>query len=287
MSCLIIFLVLLLLDTSILQGRVNSFAPSLTFGRFSKDLSFTLFDKPLEENSFGDGINELQSDIEDLFRLSERNNQDVWELNRTLQVDVMVPQQKTASGRMVVVKALETMSLGLVLGLGSTALCNILGKLLIEWEWLQAWRYFWPMIGALFLADVLLPDFQGKNSPISFQLLPFHVPKILPFRLLTVTGAAFTLIGGAYDAFMPVWQTGPNVFTVAGIGQDGAVILLLVSIGCILENNWGKQDSSPANAHLEQTTMLLQILLLAELYKLGESSIDDILTSLDGVRNTM
>lgn len=183
----------------------------------------------------------------------------------------------------------ETMSESIILALATFGVSYLLGDLLVQFEWLQDWLYFWPLVGTLYVAEPMMK--QGLS------LLPFALSKNPAIQLLSVIGGVFTLIGGAYDAFMPVWQTGPNIFTIAGIGQDGAVILLLVSVISIIQESWNKYQAMDAKYNLDSNfgkdngsssnQMLLQILLLAELYKLGESSVDEIVSGLDSVSKSI
>ena len=73
-----------------------------------------------------------------------------------------------------------------------------------------------------------------------------------------------------------------NIFTIAGVGQDGAVALLLVSIISVLQNEQQQEEglSLVQPTKKTQTDMLLQILLFAQLYKLGESSVDEIISAM-------
>jgi hypothetical protein len=172
-------------------------------------------------------------------------------------------------------KLVEAFSQVVIVGLGTLWVSAMIGGLLMQFEWLQDWRYFWPLVGGLFVADPMLSIILGGDGErqSSSSLLPFSLSTNAGVRILSIIGGLLSVLGGAYDAFMPVWQTGPNVFTIAGIGQDGAVMLLVVSIVSILQDCWKAESSS-------STRMLLQIVLLAELCKLGESSIDEIASAI-------
>lgn len=173
-------------------------------------------------------------------------------------------------------KLAEVFSQVVIMGLGTLSVSVMIGGLLVQLEWLQDWRYFWPLVGGLFVADPMLSIISGDGERQYSSLLPFSLSTNAGVRMLSIVGGLFLVFGGAYDAFMPVWQTGPNVFTIAGIGQDGAVMLLIVSTVSILQDCWKAESSS-------STRMLLQIILLAELCKLGESSIDEIVSAIGSV----
>lgn len=166
----------------------------------------------------------------------------------------------------------EYVSKTIILGLGAISVAIAIGELLVQFEWLQSWRYFWPLVGCLFMADPIqsIASDAGERK----SLLPFLLSNNPVIQVVSFVGGAFLVIGGAYDAFMPVWQTGPNVFTIAGIGQDGAAMLLAASTISVLKDCWTPEASSSS----KNTKMLLQILLLGELYKLSESSIDEIVS---------
>lgn len=151
----------------------------------------------------------------------------------------------------------------LILILGSTALSIGMGEMLTKYEFFQDWRYLWPLIGVLYMWDGISSS-QGAR--------PLFIGNSSRWMQYTAVAAGLGLvIGGAYDAFMPVWMTGPNIVTNAGIGQDSAMVLLLLSAGSFVQPS-SFREYNP-------TRLLLEITLLAELYKLGESSIDELLSN--------
>lgn len=200
----------------------------------------------------------------------------------------------TKSEESLLSRVSEITSSSIILLLGSFAVSYLLSDLLLKFEWLQDWRYFWPLVGTLYVADPVMRFWKknqdGRLSDDNPSLLPFDLSTSRGIQILSLVGGLFTLIGGAYDAFMPVWQTGPNVFTIAGIGQDGAIMLLLVTAISIFEEKW-KKNGTAAIAQYANTSgsnrSLLQILLLAELYKLGESSMDEILSAVESLSNSI
>jgi len=146
----------------------------------------------------------------------------------------------------------------MIVALGTCAVSIGIGELLSTFEWFQAWRYLWPMVGGLYVVDVF-------SDVLPFDIRDNQLTKMTAF----VCGFGL-IIGGAYDAFMPVWQTGPDILTNAGIGQDSAAVLFLLSILSI-----SSKQQQPTN-----TRTLLQMTLLGELYNLGEGSFDEILLRL-------
>eukprot|EP00536_Pseudo-nitzschia_multiseries_P011999 jgi/Psemu1/326646/estExt_fgenesh1_pg.C_4370003 len=145
-----------------------------------------------------------------------------------------------------------------VTGLAATALAGILGDALANYEWIQTLRYFWPIsLGAYygllwnhrlsadteafydeFGTDAAAPVGNDKDDDRNVWL-----------QLGYVFGGFGLLVGGLADALLPVWMTGPNLVTHAGLAPDCAVMLLALSVA-----------------------------LWAELWKLGESSVDEVLS---------
>lgn len=169
----------------------------------------------------------------------------------------------------------------------------VLTDLLAHWEWFQAWRYAWPFgIGLLYCV-----------APPRLGLGPKQrwTAAVLGFGLV---------VGGAADAFLPVYVTGPNVLTAAGMAPDAALGLFFLTFYQIMvvtsssqseeeaaarditSSNQGTSPISEAslddllvpkgNATTTQIlspTYFMQVLLLAELYKLGEGSFDEVFFS--------
>mmetsp|Transcript_5213 Transcript_5213/g.6068 ORF Transcript_5213/g.6068 Transcript_5213/m.6068 type:complete len:289 (-) Transcript_5213:3-869(-) len=123
----------------------------------------------------------------------------------------------------------------LALGLGSYGASLALGDMLDQYEWFQACRYLWPFsIGGIFLLE-------GSGG---IRILPFALGYDIFSKWIAIIGGFGLIVGGAYDAFMPVWMTGPNIITNAGINQDSAAVLLLLSIYSILTETMKKKDET-------------------------------------------
>ena len=169
-----------------------------------------------------------------------------------------------------------SLSENLILLLGSSSIAMLFSIGLSSFELLQDWRYSWCLIGILYISDGLY-----NSAPL---LVPSAPKKI--FNVLEIVCGMGLLIGGAYDLFMPVYMTGPNVFTNAGIHQDSATVLLGLTFYKFATTSSVKVSSTkiPLFSKLVPNKMqsydwkLLQMILLAQLYILGESSIDELLS---------
>jgi len=101
-----------------------------------------------------------------------------------------------------------------------------------------------------------------------------------------ILGGVGLLIGGAYDAFMPVFGECPNVITSAGIGSDAAAGLLLltavVSPANIFMYTHGAKlpmdgPEVPVVGHAIRGIM--QVVLFGLLYEMGEGTFDALLNA--------
>lgn len=186
----------------------------------------------------------------------------------------------------------------LLLAAATYALTAGLLWMLYQFEWFQSWRYVWPLLGGVYAIDsatVLLDlvDNDKKETP-SFLLAPslsagpgtsvLETAGALATTALTGIAGVGLVIGGAYDVFMPVWMTGPNVFTAAGIGQDSAMILLgLTSLSAVpIITSW-----QPTNSTHNAGLFWRYALLLSQLYILSDSAIDDVLSGLSSALVTV
>lgn len=169
-----------------------------------------------------------------------------------------------------------------ILGLGTYAMTSGIEQLLIQFEWFQTWRYLWPLLGALFAIESVLPGKSSSGGEI--HVLPFRNDNLL-WRLSAAIGGIGLIVGGAYDAFMPIWETGPNVLTSAGIGQDSAMILLLISIYATVARD-GTEDQSKDSKNpppATSTGVLLQMILLGQLSVLAEGSTEEVIARLSDI----
>ncbi|OEU06564.1 hypothetical protein FRACYDRAFT_254423 [Fragilariopsis cylindrus CCMP1102] len=228
----------------------------------------------------------------------------------------------------------------LITSLASYSVYELLGNLLTQYEWVQTWRYVWPLFIGLYY---ICFDGGGRlAASASALVLPsVSIPRTLSRRivppflsllqkeeqeqqttaeiekediLINTTGTSTTAIttdlllqvfkitcgiglfvGGFADAFLPVWMTGPNFITNAGLAPDCAILLLLMNIIEVVVFQQQQQQiimsiipTTPSTLSSSSTPtslplLLLRITLWAELYKLGESSIDEIISSTSSI----
>lgn len=136
------------------------------------------------------------------------------------------------------IQASVVLAIFAALGIGSVAFSSFLDTITMNYEWVQTWRYTWPLLGAIYAAAgvthfTLQEEYENiypSKGAWGFWYLPgsptFHVQWTGVAEFL---GGVGLLIGGAFDAFGPVWADCPNVITSAGIGSDAAAGLLLLT----------------------------------------------------------
>jgi len=193
-----------------------------------------------------------------------------------------------------------------VVALATVALVGFLGDLLSDYEFVQNLRYFWPLSLGVYYG-LLLNQANPQDSSLrtarrkEFGLTTAFSPtatKDDPASLLLQIGYVFggfgLFVGGLADAVLPVWMTGPNWITNAGLAPDCAILLLGLSVGDEYnlfgtkgnESTLGTSESSTNSTTGTNDTMnamtplLLRITLWAELYKLGEGSLDEVFSNL-------
>ena len=151
--------------------------------------------------------------LKDLNLDTQKNN-----VLNLVEQEEMEEEEINSSSERIEEDIVELISQLTILGLGTVGTANILGQLFVSSEWFQEWRYLWPLIGGLYIVDGLQPfldeiktttddDTTDKKN----SLLPFPISSNnnKGLSLISILGGIGLLIGGAYDAFMPVWQTGP------------------------------------------------------------------------------
>lgn len=199
--------------------------------------------------------------------------------------ETTIPVQSTSLKP--VQKVLQRLGVSLA---GTYVASCVLADLLVQSEWMQTWRYLWPFgLGVGYLAVALLGRLPSRwldakpqeYSSISHSSETNHTLDSIVWesalgRGITTILAIGLIVGGAYDAWMPVYETGPNVLTAAGIGQDAAMglfgwTLLLQTLASL-----SKQKEPIRTTPWWMDPLWMEVILLAQLYKLGEGSFDEV-----------
>lgn len=191
------------------------------------------------------------------------------------------------------IQAIIVFAIFATLGVSSVAFSSFLDDITLKYEWVQTWRYTWPLLGVIYMAAGVTHftleseyiNIYPKKGAWGFWYLPgspkFHVQWT---GIAEILGGLGLLIGGAYDAFMPVWGECPNVLTSAGIGSDAAAGLLLLTVAVTPANVYMYTHGAklpmdgqdvPVLGHLIRGIM--QVVLFGLLYQMGQGSFDAVL----------
>ena len=158
---------------------------------------------------------------------------------------------------------------------------TLLTQALCAWEWMQTWRYCWPLaLGGWYAYQGWMQHTQSANQLDTTAAAAYWpmdetaVPRWIPWSMI-VAGIGL-VVGGAADALLPAYVTGPNLFTAAGLGPDSAAYLFVVTL------LWGPSTNSsrrpPSQNIFKQSTTISRVLLLSQLYILGAGSFDDVVS---------
>lgn len=190
-----------------------------------------------------------------------------------------------------------TIVLGLFAALGSASvvLSSLVDDISMQYEWIQNWRYTWPLLGAIYAAAgvthfTIEEEFCNIYPPQGTWGI-WYLPGSASFHVRW-TGIAEVLfglgllIGGGYDAFTPVWTQFPDLFTSAGIESDSAAALLAVTVAVTPTNIYMYTHGArlpmdgpevPVVGHAVRGA--LQVLLLVMLYQMGQGTFEAILSN--------
>jgi len=181
-----------------------------------------------------------------------------------------------------------------LLGAASIPFSNFLSSITTQYEWVQTWRYTWPLLGAIYVAAGLThftvqeeyENIYPSQGAWGIWYLPgskeFHVKWT---GVAEILGGAGLLVGGAFDAFAPVYDTCPNILTSAGIGSDAAAGLLLLTAAVTPSNIFMYTHGAklpkdgpevPVVGHFIRGVM--QVVLFGLLYQMGEGTFDELLS---------
>jgi uncharacterized membrane protein len=96
-----------------------------------------------------------------------------------------------------------------------------------------------------------------------------------------ILGGVGLLVGGAMDAWLPVYFSSPNIVTAAGLASDSAAALFLLTLAVTPSNIYMythgarlPMDGPPIPISFHVVRGIFQVVLLAQLYQLGEGTFD-------------
>ena len=180
-----------------------------------------------------------------------------------------------------------------LLGAMTVPFSSFLDDITMKYEFVQSWRYTWPLLGAIYAAAgvthfTLQKEYENiypQKGTWGIWYLPgsaeFHVKWTGIAEIVFGIGL---LIGGLYDAFAPVYATSPNVITSAGIGSDCAAALLLLTIAVTPANIYMFTHGArlpvdgpevPITGHIIRG--LMQVVLFGLLYQMGAGTFEQLL----------
>jgi hypothetical protein len=186
--------------------------------------------------------------------------------------------------------------------LAAAALVGLANHALVQWEWIQVWRYTWPGVGGIYVYEGLRPSVrrwqQHYHQHVQQQYAtteanhtigpPTLVTRVLAMdekdpwlQVMAALAGAGLLVGGAADAFLPVYVTGPEFLTAAGLAPDTAALLAGLQCVTLLEHvqqsQQTRQQLQPQQAVPSPRTTAAHALLLAQLAVLGAGAVHDVL----------
>jgi len=193
------------------------------------------------------------------------------------------------------IQASIVLGIFVALGISSVAFSSFLDIITLKYEWVQSWRYTWPLLGAIYaIAGVTHFTVQEEYEniyPSKGAWGIWHLPGTPEFHVkwtgvAEILGGLGLLIGGAYDAFMPVFGECPNFITSAGIGSDAAAGLLLLTAAVTPANIFMYTHGAklpidgpevPIVGHAIRGAM--QVVLFGLLYQMGQGTFDSLLSA--------
>jgi len=185
-----------------------------------------------------------------------------------------------------------------VLGTTIFGMMTCWNTLLANYEWMQNWRYTWPCVGLLFLyegyaslaVEFDLPMMRNNSDEYADGIITSsfatdaislrhdslgNTSSVWSRAIVMLAGASLAL-GGAADAFLPVYVTGPNFLTNAGLAPDAAAFL-----ACHQALVLARRVVPSVEEEDEREDFVVwaaQAVLLSQLLVLGFGSFDEVVT---------
>lgn len=163
----------------------------------------------------------------------------------------------------------------------------------MSYEWVQTWRYTWPLLGVIYAAagvtHFTLQDAYENIYPQKGSWGLWYLPGSSEFHVkwtgvAEIVGGLGLVIGGLIDAFAPVYFDCPNVITNAGLLSDSAAGLLLLTIAVTPANIYMFTHGArlpvdgpevPVVGHAIRGIM--QVVLFGLLYEMGQGTFEQLL----------
>ena len=178
------------------------------------------------------------------------------------------------------------------LALGTQIFSGFLTDITTSYDWVQTWRYTWPLLGAVYVAAGI-----SHFTPFKKEFCNIYPPRgtwgvwYLPGSpefhvqwtgIAEIAGGLGLLAGVAIDAFAPVYYSSPNFLSQAGLESDSAAALFLLTLAVTPANIYmfthgAKIDMDgptlPVSFHAARG--VLQVLLLSLLYEMGQGTFQE------------
>ena len=171
---------------------------------------------------------------------------------------------------------------------------SFLGNITSQYEWVQTWKYSWPLLGLIYAAagvtHFTLKDAYENVYPQKGAWGIWYLPGTADFHVkwtgvAEILGGVGLLIGGLYDAFAPVYTESPILLTSAGIGSDSAAALFLLTIAVTPANIYmythGARlpvDGPPVPVVGHAVRGIMQVVLFGLLYQMGAGTFEELLS---------
>lgn len=180
--------------------------------------------------------------------------------------------------------------------LGTDAVSSVLGGLTANYEWLQEFRYTWPLgLGLIYLAAGIT-HFTVENEycniyPSKGTWGLWYLPGSPEFHVrwtgvAEILGGASLSAGGIIDKFFPVYYNSPNIISSAGLMPDSAALLFLLTVAVTPANIYMythgarlPMNGPPVPLGFHAVRGAFQAVVLALLYQLGAPTFEAILAA--------
>ena len=178
--------------------------------------------------------------------------------------------------------------------LGTQVFSSFLGDVTTQYEWFQSLRCTWPILGAVFVAagvtHFTVEEEYCNIYPPKGAWGIWYLPGSAKFHVqwtgvAEILGGVGLLIGGAIDAFSPVYDSSPNLISDAGLESDCAALLFLLTIAVTPANIYMythgaklPMDGPTIPISFHAIRGIMQVVLLGLLFQMGEGTFEQLLS---------